>query len=441
MTRYDFQPGQWPRLELTPAVPAVDQLGHARLALELGLPEIRPCKPHGHRLEVAAGGPSLADTMGAFQGYVAAVNGSLGYLLEQGILPNACGVLDPGQHMADVVVADRRVRYYVASTCHPDVFEKLKDCHVTLWHPSGLPGLEDLLQEHQPETWFMLGGGSTMGTRWLNLGYALGFRDFVFHGLDSSFRDGATHAYPDRADAKVHIDVNGRRTRMNFVAQVSDFLAMRHRFQQPDIDPVTIEVVGDGLLQDTLHAIDGTDADETGAERLKYRAMWRHAPYRSNSPGERRCEAIVTRLAPSAGASLLDFGVGTGRLAHALQERGLDVRGIDIAANCLDDGVAVPLYVAPLWDLAGVQAADYGVCCDVMEHIPPGRVEAVLSEVSQHVRRACYWHISSDPDAFGTTIGKPLHLTVQPPEWWRERLGQHFARVTDLGGGDFLTEH
>lgn len=434
-----FEPGAFPRLELEPAVPASRMLDNMRSALARRLPELRPCKPHSHVMHVAGGGPSLADTATELGNYVAAVNGSLGYLLSRGIVPNACGVLDPGAHMADIVAADRRVRYFVASLCDPVVFDKLLSagCHVTLWHPSGTPGAEDVLKDAQPDTWLMIGGGSTMGVRWVNLGYALGFRSFVLHGLDSSFRDDRTHAYPDRADAKAWTTVNGYPTRLNFLAQVSDFLAVMHRMKQTDIDPIHVDVRGDGLLQSTWRALQG-DGTAEGAERAKYEAMWRHGGYRTASPGHRLADEIAQCIGPDR-KRVLDFGVGTGRCAAALQAKGHDVTGIDIAANCLDGDVHVPLIVTPLWDLPADLSGDFGVCCDVMEHIPTDKVDDVLSGVAKAVPRA-WFHISSEPDAFGVAVGAPLHLTVKPPGWWGWTLGKHFTRVSYRGGGNFIVE-
>lgn len=232
-------------------------LANMRSALGRGLPEVKRCRAHGHTLSIAGGGPSLSDTYRDLDGCIAAVNGSLKFLLDREIKKGAsyfCGVLDAGEHIADMIVADKKVRYYVASICDPSVFEKLKDCPVVLWHPTAwsidaTSRAEALLNELRPD-WLAIGGGCTMGLRWLNLGYVLGFRKFDAHGLDSSFRGGSTHAYPDRADSKDRITIAGRETRPNFVAQVSDVFETVARFAEHDIEPVSIKVRGDGLLQD-----------------------------------------------------------------------------------------------------------------------------------------------------------------------------------------------
>ena len=225
-------------------------LSNMRSALERGLPEVRSCRRHAHTLSVAAGGPSLADTVGELDGYIGAVNGSQKWLKNRDILPDACGIADPYERMADIIDADKRVRYFVSSTCHPAVFDKLKDCHVQLWHSSGAEGAQEICQGKNPGNWFMIGGGCTMGLRWINLGYMLGFRRFHLHGMDSSFRD-TTHAYPDRRDGDSDpiLIVDGFKTRANFLGQVADFRMLLERYLQPDIEPVAIEVFGEGLLQ------------------------------------------------------------------------------------------------------------------------------------------------------------------------------------------------
>jgi hypothetical protein len=56
-----------------------------------------------------------------------------------------------------------------------------------------------------------------------------------------------------------------------------------------------------------------------------------------------------------------------------------------------------------------------------MEHVPPEEVDAVLANIVTSARKV-FFCISTVPDRMGALIGEDLHLTVQPPAWWRELL-------------------
>ncbi len=227
-------------------------LDHVRYAMGLGLPEVKhPSAAHDQTISIACGGPSLGDTYKDLTGYIASMNGSLAYLLEKGITPQMCGVCDPSEHMADIVVAHPGVTYFIASCVHPKVFDKLiaAQCRVYLFHHHPMDGLDALLDEHYPDGWVQIPGGCTMGTRWMTLGYHLGFRKIHIHGMDSSFRDKASHAYPDKQDTKEWVGFDGFKTRINFLGQVTDFIGLMEDGRKPGVEPIEITMHGEGLLQ------------------------------------------------------------------------------------------------------------------------------------------------------------------------------------------------
>ena len=229
---------------LTICIPYEELLENIRSSLSRpGLHTFGDFKAHSRKLAIAAGGPSLEDTWKRLDGDVAAVNGSLRFLRERDITPWACGVLDPRPRMADVVDAVPGIFYFVSSTVHPTVFDKLQraGCDIVLWHPSPWP-------TEFPEPALLVGGGTTMGLRWINLGYCLGYRRFDLHGLDSSYRDDKTHAYPDGFDRDI-VEVSGYRTSPNFMVQVLDYFELMKLYDKPEVDPVVMKVYGDGLLQ------------------------------------------------------------------------------------------------------------------------------------------------------------------------------------------------
>ncbi len=182
---------------------------------------------------IVAGGPSAADTIAQQTGDIVAVNGSHDWLISQGIIPWACGLMDWRERLADMVTPRQGVRYFAATSVHPAMVAKLRGFDVVRWDNDKITG------------------GCTMGLRWLNLGYSLGYRSFELHGFDSSFRDDRTHAYSDPGDGKLkgRVKIDGFLTSLKWVAQITDFFRTRDRFMQPDMGPVSFTIHGDGLFQ------------------------------------------------------------------------------------------------------------------------------------------------------------------------------------------------
>lgn len=170
------------------------------------------------------------------------------------------------------------------------------------------------------------------------------------------------------------------------------------------------------------------------AEREKYEAVWAVDAYRKFSPGE-YVLPLFAQMVRSKPGTLVDIGAGTGRAGAALAEKGWQVTLLDHAKNARE--VDLPFIRACIWDpwLRGDTTRwDMGYCCDVMEHMPPEKVDATLKRIAQNCRR-CFFSIHFGEDNFGKVVGHPLHLTVEGFSWWRDTLGR-FGKV--LGARDIL---
>lgn len=219
-----------------------------RLAMARGLEQFQLVKPHGHTLSVVARGPSAEDTLGELTGVIASVNHAHDWLISKGVTPHACGMVDPVPWLAKQITPIKGVVYFVASQCHGSIFDKLKDSRVVVWHASQgeMYQIEDLVPPGTP----MIPGGSSMSVRWLDLGYAQGFRDFHFHGFDCSYRGERHHV--DEHDAHVNPpseEVFGFRTHAGWLAQINDIFLRMERFKRDDHDPITVTLHGTGLAQ------------------------------------------------------------------------------------------------------------------------------------------------------------------------------------------------
>lgn len=170
------------------------------------------------------------------------------------------------------------------------------------------------------------------------------------------------------------------------------------------------------------------------SERFKYEAIWTHTDYRLSSPGEKGVAFAVEQMGWTPPETIIDFGCGTGRASLALADLGFDVLGIDIAENALDQNVIddgrIKFIRCSLLDFSLVENYAAGFCTDVMEHIPTAHVDQVLANISHGVFRT-FFGIAHFPDAWH---GETLHLTVEPAEWWADKLAEHFGQVTKLHG-------
>jgi hypothetical protein len=66
--------------------------------------------------------------------------------------------------------------------------------------------------------------------------------------------------------------------------------------------------------------------------------------------------------------------------------------------------------------------ATYGFCVDVMEHVRPEDVDAVLDNILQSCQNV-FFQIANFQEGHGKAlVGYNLHLTIQPYEWWLKKL-------------------
>jgi hypothetical protein len=172
--------------------------------------------------------------------------------------------------------------------------------------------------------------------------------------------------------------------------------------------------------------------DILDAETAKYRATWGAASYRTKSPGEVIAQAAIEVCDIRPGSKVVDFGCGTGRAMRYFVLNNFMAQGVDIANNCFDAEINLPLTIAPLWDMppAGVYG-DWGYCTDVMEHIPPQYVRRSLQNISRCVPRA-FFQIAHFNDGEWVEGTGALHLTVASPDWWRGVLKEFFPVVNDV---------
>lgn len=216
------------------------------------------CSPHGGAAIFCSGGPSLAAAIPEIKKmakkkdhYVFAVKHAHDTLIENGIVPWGCMLLDPRPHVQDFIEnPHKNVRYFVASMCHPSTFDRLMDANASVWGYHAHVGADEdsiIPQVINGRNQFMVGGGSTSATRGISVLHALGFGKFLLFGYDSCYYEPQDKTVKTKTgEQRYHeVEISGRKfwTDLELLAQAQDFQKMLE--VAPDL---RLEVFGDGLI-------------------------------------------------------------------------------------------------------------------------------------------------------------------------------------------------
>lgn len=170
------------------------------------------------------------------------------------------------------------------------------------------------------------------------------------------------------------------------------------------------------------------------AEREKYERIWSHKEYRANSPGERLVPYFLKHVPAKPGESIIDLGCGTGRAGAELARHGFQVWLFD-HVNAVEPSIDLRFIQGTLWEIPEILKFDWCpiviqydwfYCCDVLEHIPTEKVDAVLDNIAALTTKGGFFQIALFPDEW---FGEVLHLTVESQDWWARKLADRWQTV------------
>jgi hypothetical protein len=126
----------------------------------------------------------------------------------------------------------------------------------------------------------------------------------------------------------------------------------------------------------------------------------------------------VSRLARDMRCtSILDYGCGKAPLV---------IPGCSVAAY----DPAVPAFAdAP-------EAAELVVCTDVLEHVEPACLDAVLRHIAILAEAGVFFVIATRPAGKMLADGRDAHLILAPMAWWLDALGPYFDLSGVIGNDD-----
>jgi len=233
------------------SVPDEQIQNQCKYSISHGLPEVGLCRIHKNTALIISAGITFKDKLNKIRilakkrdHFLFCVKHSHDYLIERKIIPDACILLDPRDHVQDFIENPHPdVVYMVASQVHPSTLDGLieKRAKIILYHAKVGAGEDKILGENRMQ----ILGGSTSATRGISVLHALGFRHFVMYGYDSCYFGDVDWTKKNKMGGKKYISVNvlGKdfTSDPELVAQAQD----AEQLIQTDLD---FDAVGEGMI-------------------------------------------------------------------------------------------------------------------------------------------------------------------------------------------------
>lgn len=379
-------------------------------------------------IAVVAFGPSLRDTWEKVREFetIISCSGAHKFLIEHGIIPTYHVEVDPRIYKIALLGDPHTdVQYLPCSAVHPEYLRHLikHNAKVALWH---VFGSEDASQRIIPKGEWMITGGCDAGLRSVTIARFLGFTNLHLFGFDGSApekggtRHAAFHPNPTRAISEVELD---GRTFYTTPAMLEAAKGLFHELEQlPDVVPT---FYGDGLIQHNAKnwtrqnhkpAIIAAIQSPLISDQMLARQQALHLEnptYGGSGPQwVNVVKGLVENVKKDKGEgelpSVLDYGCGKGFLAEELD--------------------------FPIWEydpaIPGKERlpkpADIVLCTDVLEHIEPDTLDAVLDDLRRVTKKVGVFAIAKAPSLKKFPDGSNVHQITMPKTWWQMKLAEYF---------------
>ena len=206
-------------------------------------------------LAICGGGPSLnehAEKIKCFK-HVMTCGSAHDHVVSLGITPTFAIAVDAKEDAVEYFTNPQPVTsYLLASQCHPNMYERLKDHKIAMWHFRGQSDDDTIFNGEPQISW-----GCMVGVISIQLSLFLGFQELHFFGFDCSYVEDRHHSYDvghyhaQVENGKQVFDVNGR----PFVSTMALVSQMEHLFdvfKSDDGRYLKGYVYGDGLWSNVV---------------------------------------------------------------------------------------------------------------------------------------------------------------------------------------------
>jgi uncharacterized Rossmann fold enzyme/2-polyprenyl-3-methyl-5-hydroxy-6-metoxy-1,4-benzoquinol methylase len=376
-------------------------------------------------IAVVAFGPSLEDNWEELKNYntIITCSGAHRYLLDRGIVPTWHLEVDPREHKVDLLgTPDRNVTYLIASTCHPDYIEHLKKhkCSIKLWH---VFSNEEEAQRILPAGEWALTGGANVGLRAIVMARFLGYKKITVFGMDGNVRGQQSHTteHPKYTKVDYHtVEYPEGSGQMWHTTPSMLECAKQTPYEIDQLVDVEISFKGHGLVQEMMK----TYVRDPKAARTAEIAFSRPVTI---SEGYRKLNQQLHK-------DNLAYGVGAGKYANTVIQLAEKLKTTSILDYGCGKGYLGKALPFPIWEYDPAienktdtpRPADIVLSFDVLEHIEPDKLEAVLQDLQRCIKKVGYFIIHTGPSSKNLSDGRNSHLIQQPLEWWKTQLEKYF---------------
>ena len=256
---------------------------NVRQNIRRGHKQIWPYPPNDKEIAIVGGGWSLDSTIDEllelyWNGVeIIALNNSGQWLLEHNIKPAAVFMLDAREsNLRFIEEPIEKCKYFIASQCHPKVFDAVEGRDVYIWHTAAVAGDAEktVLDDYYFGNWVKVPGSSTVGFRTVCALRILGYEYLHLFGVDSCYSHSGKehHAYPqpENDDEEViPIGLGGKKFFLSAwqFSQALDFAAMIRIYGEA----FKLSVHGDGLIAHIVNT--GAEANQLIVEAGKAAAI------------------------------------------------------------------------------------------------------------------------------------------------------------------------
>ena len=391
-----------------------------KMAIARPIPRIQPDQTLKDEPIACVGfGPSLNDTWEELKQYktIMSCSGATRFLLDHGIVPTYHVEVDPRPHKVQLLGEPHPdIQYLIASACHPDVFNHLKNNKVTLWHV--FDSTDEAIRTLPHGEW-ALTGGCSVGVRMLTLARFFGYREQHIYGMDGCEGASGKHAAPHPMQPVGHalVTYEGREFKttsgMYAVAQ-----GIWHELDEmPDVNAT---FHGDGLIQHMAKFYKRTDV-----------------PKKNFLIGFVKPEVISSTyrdLNKQLHATNIAYGVGGGKHAKMVLDIAKKLNTTSILDYGCGKGYLAKEIPYPIWEYdpaipgkdESPRPADLVVCTDVLEHIEPEYLLGVLADLKRVTKTVGYFTIHTGAARKTLPDGRNTHLIQKHKQWWKNRLKAYF---------------